>query len=82
MGAETGQTNASFNDLSNGGSIESHRNAAHPAKEAESQEGPRRGGKASEEAKEAEREGRHCRISEKRTRLVILTDVREQVQER
>ena len=82
IGAKTGQTKAPFNSSSNGGSIESHGNAAHQAKEAKSQEGPRRGSKASKEAEEAEREKCPCRIPETRTRLVILTDVREQVQER
>jgi len=55
-GAKTGQTKAPFNSSSNGGSIESHCDAAHQAKEAKSQEGTRRGSKTSEEAKEAKRE--------------------------
>ena len=76
MGAKTGQTKAPFNSLSNGGSIESHGNAAHQAKEAKSQEGPRRGSKAGEKAEEAKRAERYCRISEKRTRLTVLKDLR------
>ena len=76
MGAKTGQTKAPFNSSSNGGSIESHCDAAHQAKEAKSQEGPRRGSKASKEAEEAEREKCPCRISERRTRLTVLKDLR------
>jgi hypothetical protein len=76
MGAKTGQTKAPFNSSSNGGSIESHGNAAHQAKEAKSQEGPRRGSKAGEKAEEAKRAERYCRISEKRTRLTVLKDLR------
>ena len=70
--ANTGQTKAPFNSSSNGGSIESHCDAAHQAKEAKSQEGPRRGSKASKEAEEAEREKCPCRISGKSTCLAIL----------
>ena len=76
IGAKTGQTKAPFNSSSNGGSIESHCDAAHQAKEAKSQEGPRRGSKASKEAEEAEREKCPCRISERRTRLIVLKDLR------
>jgi len=70
--ANTGQTKAPFNSSSNGGSIESHCNAAHQAKEAKSQEGPRRGSKAGEKAAEAEREKRPSRTSGKSTCLAIL----------
>ena len=80
--ANTGQTKAPFNSSSNGGSIESHCNAAHQAKEAKSQEGPRRGSKASEKAEEAKHEQRYCRICEERIRLTVLKDRRKQVQER
>ena len=82
MGAKTGQTKAPFNSSSNGGSIESHCDAAHQAKEAKSQEGPRGGRKASEKAEEAKREQRYCRICEERIRLTVLKDRRKQVQER